>query len=158
MLFEGFAPLVDRLRAAGFHTTIETAGTIPPGPVTADLWSISPKLAHSTPTDDPRDPTGHWARVHEEKRLNLPSLQALLDAPGDHQLKFVVASPSDLPEIEALLARLRRFTPADVLLMPEGVSPPAPGALAWLVDACTARGWRLCRRLHLDLFGNKRGT
>lgn len=157
MLFDALTPLAQGLRDAGFHITIETAGTIA-RPVPCDLWSISPKLAHSTPTGDPRDPTGHWAKVHEERRLNFEALQALLDLPGDHQLKFVVGSPKDLEEIESVLARLRGFAPGDVLLMPEGVRPPEPGALGWLVEACTARGWRLCRRLHLDLFGNKRGT
>lgn len=157
MIFDGLVPLAQALREAGLHITIETAGTVA-RPVACDLWSISPKLAHSTPNGDPRDPTGHWAKVHEERRLNFEALQALLDAPGDHQLKFVVGSPKDLPEIESVLARLHGYAPADVLLMPEGVSPPPPGSLGWLVDACTARGWRLCRRLHLDLFGNKRGT
>jgi 7-carboxy-7-deazaguanine synthase len=158
MLFDDLAPLTHGLRDAGFHVTIETAGTIARADLACDLWSISPKLAHSTPTGDPRDPTGHWARVHEERRLNFAALQALLDVPGDHQLKFVVASAADLPEIEVLLARLTGWRPDDVLLMPEGIAPPPPNTLDWLVKACTERGWRLCRRLHLDLFGNKRGT
>lgn len=157
MIFESLVLLAASLREAGFHITIETAGTVARD-VACDLWSISPKLAHSTPVGDPRDPTGHWAKVHEEKRLNFGALQTLLDAPGDHQLKFVVSSAADFAEIESVLARLRGFEPADVLLMPEGIAPPAPGTLHWLVEACTARGWRLCRRLHLDLFGNKRGT
>ena len=157
MIFDGIVPLAAALRGAGFHITIETAGTVARD-VACDLWSISPKLAHSTPTGDPRDPTGHWAKVHEERRLNFDALQTLLDEPGDHQLKFVVSSAGDFAEIESVLARLRGFEPADVLLMPEGIAPPLPGTLHWLVEACTARGWRLCRRLHLDLFGNKRGT
>ncbi len=157
MIFDGIVPLAASLREAGFHITIETAGTVARD-VACDLWSISPKLAHSTPVGDPRDPTGQWAKVHEERRLNFEALQSLLDAPGDHQLKFVVSSAADFAEIESVLSRLRGFEPADVLLMPEGIAPPPPGTLHWLVEACTARGWRLCRRLHLDLFGNKRGT
>jgi 7-carboxy-7-deazaguanine synthase len=157
MIFDDLTPLTHRLHDAGFHITIETAGTVCL-PVTCDLWSISPKLAHSTPTGDPRDPKGHWTRVHEERRLNVATLQHLLDAPGDHQLKFVVTRDADLSEIESLLSRLSGWRPDDVLLMPEGTAPPAPGTLDWLVAACTARGWRLCRRLHLDLFGHRRGT
>ena len=41
-------PLTARLRGAGFHITIETAGTVF-RPVACDLMSISPKLANSTP-------------------------------------------------------------------------------------------------------------
>lgn len=157
MIFDDITTLTRRLADAGFHITIETAGTVDRD-VACDLMSISPKLAHSTPINDPRDPSGRWAELHEARRLNIPVLQALIDRPGDRQLKFVVAKEADLPEIELVVSQLRNITPADVLLMPEGISPPAPGTLHWLVEACTARNWRLCRRLHLDLFGNKRGT
>lgn len=158
MLFDAIVPLAQRLREAAFHITIETAGTIARTAILCDLWSISPKLAHSTPVGDPRDSTGRWALLHEERRLNLPALRALLEQPGDHQLKFVVSSPSDLIEIETLLRSLGPVDTADVLLMPEGIAPPLPGSLDWLVAACVRRGFRLCRRLHLDLFGHRRGT
>ncbi len=157
MMFEAAVPLTHALRDAGLHVTIETAGTLDV-PVHADLLSISPKLANSTPRNDPRDPTGVWAARHEQRRLNISVLQTLLDRHAEKQLKFVVASAPDLPEIEDLLARLRNWAPADVLLMPEGVTSPAPDTKAWITAACTARGWRYCPRLHIDLFGNKRGT
>ena len=49
MLFAELIPLCERLRAAGWHITIETAGTLYL-PVVCDLMSISPKLSNSTPT------------------------------------------------------------------------------------------------------------
>src|SRR3569623_1543668 len=49
MLFAELIPLSQRLSTAGFHITVETAGTLDL-PVTCDLMSISPKLANSTPT------------------------------------------------------------------------------------------------------------
>lgn len=158
MLFDTITPLTQQLRAHGFHITIETAGTIARHGVACDLWSISPKLSHSTPVNDPRDPTGRWTILHEERRLNLPALRALLAQPGDHQLKFVVSTPNDIQEIRALIDALDPIDPANVLLMPEGISPPIPGSLDWLVEACLKHGYRLCRRLHLDLFGHRRGT
>lgn len=150
----------------GMHITIETAGTVIPEAgnraLACDLMSISPKLASSTPHGDPRDPTGAWAARHEERRINLPVLQALLDRyPSPrHQLKFVVCEPikSDLAEIEALLARLRGWRPDDVLLMPEGVRSPSPEHKAAVAAACVQRGWRYCGRLHIEIFGNERGT
>jgi 7-carboxy-7-deazaguanine synthase len=30
--------------------------------------------------------------------------------------------------------------------------------VAWVVEACLERGWRYCHRLHVELFGNRRGT
>ena len=56
------------------------------------------------------------------------------------------------------LARLSGWTPADVLLMPEGVTPPTDAAKRLIADACLTRGWRYCPRLHIDLYGNRRGT
>jgi len=159
MLFAALVPLTHALRDAGIHITIETAGTLAPTPLPhCDLWSISPKLAHSTPTNDPRDPTGAWAARHEQRRLNIPALQSLLSAPGDHQLKFVVSKEGDLPEIDDLLARLTGWAPADILLMPEGVATPTPAQRAAVASLCLARDFRYCTRLHIDLFGNTRGT
>lgn len=159
MLFASLIPLTNALRDAGIHVTIETAGTLAPNPLPhCDLWSISPKLAHSTPTNDPRDPSGAWAARHEQRRLNIPSLQSLLNAPGNHQLKFVIASESDLVEIDALLAQLTGWIPSDILLMPEGINPPGPARKRTISDLCLKRGFRYCQRLHIELYGNTRGT
>lgn len=162
MLFAALVPLTHALRDAGVHITIETAGTLAPPPPTplphCDLWSISPKLAHSTPRNDPRDPTGAWAARHEQRRLNIPALQLLLDAPGDHQLKFVVSNESDLAEIDDLLSKLTGWAPSDILLMPEGITTPTPAQRATVANVCLSRGFRYCARLHIELFGNTRGT
>jgi 7-carboxy-7-deazaguanine synthase len=164
MMFPEVIDLCAALRARGMHVTIETAGTIARGgPVLplCDLMSISPKLSSSTPAaGDPRDPGGVWRRRHEERRLNFAALQALLDthlSPG-HQLKFVVTGPADLEEIEGVLGRLTGWAAEDVLLMPEGVTPPSQETKRWLAGECIRRGWRYCPRLHIELFGNKRGT
>ena len=49
MIAPEIVALTERLRDAGLHITIETAGTVFQ-PVACDLMSISPKLANSTPT------------------------------------------------------------------------------------------------------------
>jgi 7-carboxy-7-deazaguanine synthase len=154
MIFPQVEALVQGLDAARIHVTIETAGTVFRD-LPAGLMSISPKLANSTP---PEADAGAWSARHEARRINRPALQALLDRYPERQLKFVVARSEDLPEIESLLASLRGWAPADVLLMPEGVASPARELRLMLVDACIARGWRYCQRLHIELFGNTRGT
>ncbi|MFI4896996.1 MAG: 7-carboxy-7-deazaguanine synthase QueE [Phycisphaerales bacterium JB059] len=158
MLFDALVPLSHALRETGMHVTIETAGTVDLPEVHADLMSLSPKLADSTPLDDPRDPTGAWAARHEARRLNRGVLNALIARAPDRQLKFVVSSPADLPEIDALLDELEGWSETDVMLMPEGVEPARPEAVRWILDVCTARRWRYCQRLHIDLFGDTRGT
>jgi 7-carboxy-7-deazaguanine synthase len=162
MIFPQVTGLARLLRAAGLHVTIETAGTVT-REVDCDLMSISPKLSNSTPREgDGRDPGGHWRLRHEERRINLESLQSLIDSHQrprrDLQLKFVVSSPADLPEIESLLARLKGWQPGDVLLMPEGVTVGALQRGQWLAAECLERSWRFCPRLHIELFGNRRGT
>jgi 7-carboxy-7-deazaguanine synthase len=121
--------------------------------------SISPKLANSAPIDDPRDRHGRWLRLHEARRLNLPALQSLVDLYPARQFKFVVACEDDLAEIEALVSGLRGWSPREIMLMPEGVTVASgQGKLAWIARACDARGWRPCPRLHIEMFGNVRGT
>ncbi len=157
MIFKHLDVLCDGLRAQGRHITIETAGTVSRA-VACNLMSISPKLANSTPRNDPRDPSGEWTALHEARRINVPALQALIDEYAERQLKFVVADPADLREIDLLLSRLAGWNKEDVLLMPEGVVPPKPETTDWIVRECVARGWRYCPRLHIQLFGNVRGT
>jgi len=158
MLFEQLVPLSNQLVAHGFHITIETAGTLTLPGVSCHLMSLSPKLANSTPTHDPRDPDGQWAARHESRRLNFDTLNELIRSTPDRQLKFVVADPSDLAEIDSVLAQIRGFVPSDVMLMPEGVAVPDRESIQWILDECLSRGWTYCPRLHITLFGDTRGT
>lgn len=158
MIFKGLVPLSNALAKAGMHITIETAGTVTLPGVSCHLMSISPKLANSTPIDDPRDPAGTWAQRHEQRRLNFEALNALIASTPDRQLKFVVSGPDDLPEIEVVLAKLRGYAPHDVMLMPEGITVPDNAAIQWVIDECMQRGWSYCPRIHIQLFGDTRGT
>ena len=161
MIFDAIGPLTRRLDEAGMHLTIETAGTVVrrPGEIACHLMSLSPKLANSTPlAGDPRDPSGSWRIRHEQRRWRPAVLQELLDAWPARQLKFVVTGPADLAEIDAMLEVLHGWRPEQVMLMPEGTSTPDPDAVAWVVRQCLDRGWRYCHRLHVELFGDTRGT
>lgn len=158
MMFAQAAELAHALKQIGMHITVETAGTIF-REIDCDLMSISPKLSNSTPqTDDPRDKDAVWQVRHEARRINLEALQKLIDSSPLHQFKFVISTEQQLSEIETLLALLRSWTPGDILLMPEGVTVDALAKRRWIVDECIKRGWRYCPRLHIELFGNKRGT
>jgi 7-carboxy-7-deazaguanine synthase len=149
MIAPRVAELTKRLRERGLHITVETAGTVF-HPVACDLMSISPKLAHSTPQ-------GNWSARHERLRTQLDVLGRLM-ASYEHQLKFVVAEPRDLEEIRSLLERLAANR-AKVILMPEGIEA---GVLRergrWLAEICKQEGFRFSPRLHVDLYGNARGT
>ena len=148
--------LAAALKKLDYHLTIETAATIVPAGITCDLASLSPKLKNSSP-DERLDDT--WRRKHENLRWQPEVVRAWLDR-GSYQLKFVVAQATDLIEIETLLASLEREIPrAKVLLMPEGTTVEVLRARAvWLAELCKARGYRYAPRLHVELYGNKRGT
>ncbi|MBI2686399.1 MAG: 7-carboxy-7-deazaguanine synthase QueE [Acidobacteria bacterium] len=150
MIAPGVVPLTQGLRDQGLHITVETAGTVF-APVACDLMSISPKLRNSTPDDE------RWGAVHERTRLQLPVLRRLMEDYA-YQLKFVVAAPEDLEEILALVADLG--APGEnVLLMPEGRSPETLRERAtWLVPLCLQHGFRYSPRVHVDIWGDRRGV
>ncbi len=152
MLAPEIVELTNRCRSLGLHITIETAGTVFVR-VACDLMSISPKLANSTPWD--RDPD--WAARHERLRWQPDVLKHLM-ASYEYQLKFVVARPEDLAEIRVLAAGLGA-EPSCVVLMPEGTEPAVLRERSlWLVEAAKREGYRFTPRLHIDLWGNRRGT
>lgn len=154
MIMPDIVALATALRDRGFHITVETAGTVFKE-LPMDLASISPKLSNSTPWD--RD--AGFAIVHEKNRIKIPAIQALMDHADDFQLKFVVATDFDLAEIDQLLSQLRGWRPSDVLLMPEGTDVATlQSRVTWISELCKQRGFRYCPRLHVEMYGNRRGT
>ena len=142
--------LTSRLRDRGLHITIETAGTVF-APVECDLMSISPKLANSTPDD------ARWAQRHERLRIQ-PEVLSQLMARYDYQLKFVIARREDVEEVRVLVERLGA-DPGRVMLMPEGVEADVVRERSlWLVEACKETEYRFSTRLHVALWGARRGV
>jgi 7-carboxy-7-deazaguanine synthase len=155
MIMPEIGELCDALKAREYHVTIETAATVF-APVKLDLASLSPKLSNSTPTEREG---GRFARAHEEKRLNVGVIQQFIDLSPDFQLKFVVCQPADLGEIRDLLGQLKGWSASDVQLMPEGTdSKTLDARSAWISEVCKQEGFRFCPRLHVLLYGNRRGT
>ncbi len=155
MIMPEIVELSRDLRERAYHITIETAATVYQ-PVEVDLESLSPKLSNSTPH---LREGGRFALNHDRQRLNIEVIQQFMDTAPDYQLKFVIAKDSDLAEIDQLLATLRNVRPEDVLLMPEGVDVETLRSRAvWIAQTCKERGFRFSPRLHIELFGNKRGT
>lgn len=156
MIAPGIRELAFQLQDGGYHITIETAGTIAPRGIACDLASVSPKLAHSAPDSRLDDA---WRKKHEELRWQ-PDIVAEWIAAGNFQLKFVVGSEADIAEIETMLREtLCAVPPSKVLLMPEGTTiERLCERAAWLSEVCKAKGFRYAHRLHVELYGNQRGT
>ncbi|MGA2215191.1 MAG: 7-carboxy-7-deazaguanine synthase QueE [Bryobacteraceae bacterium] len=150
MIAPEIAELTHRLAQ---HITIETAGTVDAN-VRCDLMSISPKLANSTPHT--RD-HGRWADQHERLRYQPEILRRLIQL-YPYQLKFVIADPADLQQVNAIVSEIGASR-SRVLLMPEGVDADILAERGrWLADLAKREGFRLTPRLHIDLWGNRRGV
>ncbi|WP_324665483.1 7-carboxy-7-deazaguanine synthase QueE [Haloarcula sediminis] len=163
LVHDASVDLLSALADRGYHTTVETNGTIPvDAPI--DLASVSPKLESSTPTPE-RDPKGdgEWADRHEDRRLDVDTLAALVEN-YETQLKFVVTGPADMAEIEALVGDVRDAADApvpddDVLLMPEGRTREQLDETRRVVaDLALEYGYRYTPRLHVDLWNDAPGT
>lgn len=163
LIHEESVQLLDELSDYGYHTTVETNGTIYRD-AAIDLASISPKLASSTPTPD-RDPKGdgEWERRHEDRRIDMDELTALVDD-YESQLKFVVTDSDDLPEISDLVDRVREAAMTqvrndEVLLMPEGMTrEQLDRTRNEVAELATQYGYRYTPRLHVDLWNDAKGT
>jgi 7-carboxy-7-deazaguanine synthase len=135
-------PLVERLRALGRRIEIETAGVAIPPDLPVDQWNVSPKLAHSG--------------VPRERRVVPAAIERFRDLGA--WFKFVVGDERDVDEVLALQSR--HGLPTDrILLMPLGLTREEqqtrmPEVIAW----CTRHGFRFSPRLHILVWGPRRGV
>lgn len=146
----GWVDLMKNLKAtagsASPHFEIETNGTLEPGRSFLELidqLNVSPKLKNS--------------RVDESRRLNIDVLKTLAET-GKADFKFVLADRSDWPEIESLINRIP--LPRDrVFLMPKANTLAELEAnQASVAELARDQDCRFSDRLHLRLFGAKRGV
>lgn len=125
---------------------IETNGTLLPSHALlarVDQWNVSPKLDNS---GEPAD-----------ARLNLAALHALRDS-GRAYLKLVVGSEADAVEATELTKSLA-WPSERVLFMPLAATREELRARAKLVaQEALTRGVRFSSRLHVELWGGRRGV
>ncbi|MFP5378137.1 MAG: 7-carboxy-7-deazaguanine synthase QueE [Acidimicrobiia bacterium] len=136
-------PLLGALKGRGRRVEVETAGTIAPAlpDGLVDGWNVSPKLASSG--------------MAAERRLR-PAVLRAFAATGRAVFKFVVRSPAELDEVAAVVERCGA---APVWVMPEGTDEATVLArLRELAPHVVARGWNLTPRLHVLVWGDRRGT
>ena len=136
-------PLLEAAAERGWRVEVETNGTVAPPPQLAPLvaaFNVSPKLANSG--------------VAESERIR-PAALAALRATGRAVFKFVVTSPADLDEV-AVLAGEHRLEP--VYVMPEGTTAEVVlTRMRELAGPALAHGFHLTPRLHILLWGDRRG-
>jgi 7-carboxy-7-deazaguanine synthase len=139
----------DLLRNYGGEVEIETNGTIDPRPLVETvaegrgeyvsiIFNVSPKLLHAGngPTEE------RWLRIYSAY---------------DSRFKFVCQNVQDLDEVEGIVKR-NRIPLSQVWIMPEGrEAGPINRTAHELADEVLRRQWNLTTRLHVQLWGDKRG-
>ncbi|MCB0338342.1 MAG: 7-carboxy-7-deazaguanine synthase QueE [Bdellovibrionales bacterium] len=144
----GINELVVQLVREGYRLDLETNGT---GPISElfDLVVCSPKLSDSAPQGD-----RHFESHNVIRRKLHPDV---IGADDRIFLKFVVGVETDLEEIQALVKSLN--CPAErVYLMSEGVSQSEMSLRGpAIADLALGLGYNYSPRLHIELWGNKRG-
>ncbi len=134
--------LTQKLKDNGKHITIETAGiAFVPG-LACDLMSISPKLSNSG----------------NSVKLDLSILRDLISS-YEYQIKFIVDSTDDLPEIQRILKEIEDVDFGKVMLMPQAATRDELLAKSPMVaDLCKQNGFVFCQRLQVLLWDNQKGT
>jgi organic radical activating enzyme len=136
-------PLVTGIKALGLRVELETAGTLPPPPdLPVDQWNVSLKLAHSG--------------VPVARRLRPDAIERFRELGA--WFKFVVADEGDLDEVLALQARYGLPTER-ILLMPLGMRREEQQVLMpRVIEWCRRHGFRFSPRLHILIWGPRRGV
>jgi organic radical activating enzyme len=143
------APALARMLALlprAIAVEVETNGTVAPPPALDALveqYNVSPKLAHS----------GNPAEL-----ALVPERLADWACEPRAALKFVIAEPTDLAEVLALAERYA-IPRERIWLMAEGTDRATLRAReAWLAQLCLDERLTLSNRLHIELYGDTRGT
>lgn len=137
-----FVPLVVGLHALGRRVEVETAGTEVPPAAPVDQWNVSLKLTHSG--------------VPLARRLRPAAVERFRDLGA--WFKFVVGDEQDVEEVLAIQAR-HGLSAERILLMPLGMLRDEQLALMpRVVEWCRQHGFRFSPRLHILIWGPRRGV
>lgn len=123
---------------------IETNGTLPGSPFIRERCqlNVSPKLPSA----------------HNKVKTIRPAVLALFKQSRDPWFKFVVSDRTDFAKMVKIIEEndLPRHR---IIVMPEGQDPDTLAAHALeIVELVKEKGYRLLPRLHVMLYGNRRGV
>jgi len=143
---EKLLPVLSAVRGIwGWRVEVETAGTIDPGDLTffVDQFNVSPKLANSG---------------NELAKRLVPEVLTRLCRERSSIFKFVVTDLRDLEEVGSIVSDID-IPPETVYIMPEGVDVHTLKLTSTrIANEVVRQGWNLTTRLHISLWGNRRGV
>lgn len=124
-------------KLSNYYVEIETSGSLPTHiNEYINHYNCSPKLSNS------KNQTIKLGKFPHEKTY----------------YKFVVDKISDIKEIKSFIRR-HRLPLKNVILMPQGVRQrELAKKTKWLAEICKKENLRFTPRLHIEIWGNKRGV
>ncbi|MDX1627108.1 MAG: 7-carboxy-7-deazaguanine synthase QueE [Fulvivirga sp.] len=146
---EELVALIDMLQKQSknqYSFEIETNGTLIPSEAldkNIDQYNVSPKLANS-----------HNSKKIREK----PRALAFFSHNPKAYFKFVISEAEDLDEVVRLVEKYH-IKPEHIYLMPEGTNRATLSKKRqWLIEICKNYGYHYTDRLHVEVYGAKRGV
>lgn len=138
--------LAQKLKVLSYYIEMETNGTLIPTQELYNLidqFNVSPKLSNSN---------------NELKLRNKERSLASFSASDKAYFKFVITAESDLDEVVHLSDKFE-IDPSKVFLMPEGTTGKSLSHKRhWLIEKCKEHGYNYSDRLHVQVYGNKKGV
>lgn len=135
-----------RSMSTDYRFETETNGTLKPTPefdAAIDQYNVSPKLEN---TNNP------------QKLRERPAVLRFFAQSEKANFKFVLATPGDLAEVLRLMETYH-ISAEKIWLMPEAMERAILQAKReWLVDICKTHGFRYSDRLHVEIWGSKKGV
>ncbi len=124
-----------------YYTEIETSGSLTPQINSLiDQYNCSPKLSNSK--NRPINYQTSLPKFPQEKTY----------------YKFVIDKPNDLKELKHFMKK-HKLSQNKIILMPQGITREEIAKKSqWLAKICKKENWRYSTRLHIELWGNKRGV
>lgn len=145
---KAWVELMAELRASDptYWFEVETNATLLPTDAfdaLIDQYNVSPKLENSNNSQKIREK----AEVYE-----------FFGQSPKAWFKFVIAAQTDLDEVLGLIEKYR-LSAHQIYLMPEGTTPEQlKSKQPWLVEQCKKYGFNYTDRLHIHIYGSKRGV
>ncbi|MEZ4921055.1 MAG: 7-carboxy-7-deazaguanine synthase QueE [Saprospiraceae bacterium] len=135
-----------RNRRADLHFEIETNGTLIPKHELDSLinqYNVSPKLQNSN---------------NSKKDREVPEAYQFFALNPKANFKFVLSDKEDLKEVRQLVEKYE-ISSQKIWLMPEGATQETLRQnRLWLVDLCKSEGYSYTDRLHIQIWGSKKGV
>lgn len=138
--------LAQLLHTDGYFIEVETNGTLLPNKdfdAQVDQYNVSPKLENSNNSTKLREKESAFKYFSNSEKATF---------------KFVIDSPEDLDEVAHLINKYS-ISPNKVYLMPQGTTGVALNQKQqWLVEICKEHGYNYTDRLHIHIYGDKKGV